>query len=143
MQEKRYKIGYTQGVFDMFHVGHLNLINNAKNYCDYLIVGINSNKLVEDYKKLTPHIDEEDRALIVKNIKAVDNVIIVNTLDKMEVYKTLKFDCIFIGDDWVQSVRWKNTVEQMSNVGVDVVFLPYTKKISSTELRKKLGENKL
>ena len=140
MQKKNYKIGYTQGVFDMFHVGHLNLINNAKDYCDYLIVGVNSDKLVEDYKKLTPNINEDDRALIVKNIKAVDETIIVDTLDKMEIYKTLKFDCIFIGDDWIQNSRWKNTVEEMRNIGVDVVFLPYTKKISSTQLRKKLGE---
>ena len=93
-----------------------------------------------DIKKLTPNINDDDRALIVKNIKAVDETIIVDTLDKMEIYKTLKFDCIFIGDDWIQNSRWKNTVEEMRNIGVDVVFLPYTKKISSTQLRKKLGE---
>ena len=139
MQQKRYKIGYTQGVFDMFHVGHLNLINNAKKYCDYLIVGVNSNKLVEEYKSLTPNISEDDRALIVENIKAVDKTVIVDTLDKMELYKKLKFECIFIGDDWIQNTRWKNTVEEMSAVGVDVVYLPYTKKISSTILRNRLN----
>lgn len=137
---KKYKIGYTQGVFDMFHIGHLNLIKNAKKNCEFLIVGVNSDSLVESYKHLKPNINENDRATIINNIKGVDKTIIVDTLDKKEIYNTIKFDCIFIGDDWINDARWQKTVEEMREIGVDVVFLPYTKKISSTALRKKLGE---
>ena len=81
-----YKIGYTQGVFDMFHIGHLRLINHAKEQCEFLIVGVNSDKLVEQYKKKTPIINELDRSEIVRNLKAVDKCEIVDTLDKVELY---------------------------------------------------------
>lgn len=139
MKKKKYKIGYTQGVFDMFHIGHLNLINNAKKYCDYLIVGVNSDELVFNYKNIHPTINQNDRMEIVRNIKAVDDAIIVGTLDKNEIHKIVEFDCIFVGDDWVNNIRWKNTVDDMQKIGVDVMFLPYTKDISSTILREKLG----
>ena len=131
----KYKIGYTQGVYDMFHIGHLNLINNAKNYCDYLIVGVNTDRLVQAYKNKTPVISETARAEIVKNIKAVDKCVLVDTLDKMQIFEKIKFDAIFAGDDWAENPRWKKTAEEMKCVGVDVVFLPYTKGISSTDLR--------
>ena len=96
---KKYKTGYTQGVFDMFHVGHLNLLNNAKEYCETLIVGVNSDKLVQNYKHKTPVINENDRMEIVRNIKSVDKVILADTLDKMEMLKKIHFDAIFIGSD--------------------------------------------
>ncbi|MFR5004097.1 MAG: adenylyltransferase/cytidyltransferase family protein [Thomasclavelia ramosa] len=134
---KRYKIGYTQGVFDMFHIGHLNLINEAKRYCDYLIVGVNSDQLVENYKKKTPIIVQENRRQIVENIKAVDQGVIATTLDKVEMWKQLKFDAIFIGDDWKNNKRWMNTQKELAIYGVDVVFLPHTDGISSTLLRTK------
>ncbi len=86
---KKYKVGYTQGVYDMFHIGHLNLLNHAKEYCDYLIVGINSDKLVEEYKKKHTVINEQERALIVSNIKAVDEVLIVDSLDKKTVSRAM------------------------------------------------------
>ena len=132
---KQYKKGYTQGVYDMFHVGHLNLINNAKKYCDYLIVGVNSDSLVEQYKHKTPVIKEEDRRTIVENIKSVDKAVIADTLDKIEQFKKLGFDAIFIGDDWKDNPRWVKTAKDLKEYGVDVVFLPYTHGISSTELR--------
>ena len=84
---KKYKIGYTQGVYDMFHIGHLNLINRAKEQCDYLIVGVNSDELVKAYKKKETVIKEQERAEIVRNLKAVDDCLIVDTLDKMEQHK--------------------------------------------------------
>lgn len=132
---KHYKIGYTQGAYDMFHIGHLNLINHAKEYCDYLIVGVNADKLIEDYKQKTPVISEIERQSIVNNIKAVDDCIITTTLDKIEMWKKLHFDAIFIGDDWKGNPRWEKTKVDLAKLGVDVIFLPRTEGISSTDLR--------
>lgn len=139
---KRYKIGYTQGVYDMFHIGHLNLINSAKQYCDYLIVGVNADELVQSYKNKVPVICQEDRRKIVENIKAVDKAVVVSTLDKVEIFKKLKFDAVFIGDDWKDSERWNKTELELSSYGIDVVYLPHTPDISSTELRT-VKENKV
>jgi len=135
---KKYRIGYTQGVFDMFHIGHLNLLNEAKKRCDILIVGVNSDELVKDYKNKEPIINQNDRRSIVENIKAVDKAIIVDTLDKFEIYKNIDFNAIFIGDDWKNNPRWLETKENFEKIDIDVVFLPYTKNISSTELRNKI-----
>lgn len=133
--EKHYKVGYTQGVFDMFHIGHLNLINNAKKHCDTLIVGVNSDDLVKAYKNKTPVICQEDRKTIISNLKAVDECQIVTTLDKVEIWKRLHYDAIFIGDDWKGNSRWEQTAKELAVYGVDVVFLSYTKGVSSTILR--------
>lgn len=133
--EKKVKIGYTQGVFDMFHVGHLNLLNNARSQCDYLIVGVNSDALVESYKHKTPVVCQQFRKVIVENIKAVGEAHIVDTLDKLEIRKDISFDVIFIGDDWKGSQRWSDTQEKLKAHGVEVVFLPYTQNVSSTLLR--------
>jgi len=132
---KKYKIGYTQGVYDMFHIGHLNVLNSAKEHCDYLIVGINSDKLVEKYKHKTPVICEQDRQTIVANIKAVDECVVVDTLDKVEAWNNLHFDAIFIGDDWKGNERWRKTEEELAPLGAEVVYLPHTEGISSTILR--------
>ncbi len=139
---KHYKIGYTQGVYDMFHIGHLNLINHAKEYCDYLIVGVNSDELVESYKQKRPVIGQEERRLIVANIKAVDECVIATTLDKTEIWNELHFDAIFIGDDWKGNPRWEQTKEDLAKVGADVVFLPHTDGVTSTMLRPE-AENKV
>lgn len=134
---KKYKIGYTQGVYDMFHIGHLNLINKAKQQCEYLIVGVNSDELVRAYKHKDTVIEEKERAEIVRNIKAVDECIIVEVLDKVELYKKLNFDVVFIGDDWYGNPRWMQTKAELTRFGVDVVFLPHTDGISSTMLKQK------
>ena len=132
---KKYEIGYTQGVYDMFHVGHLNLLNNAKKYCNILIVGVNADKLVQNYKHKTPVISENERRFIVENIKSVDKCIIVDTLDKVEMHKRVGFDVIFIGDDWKGNLRWIQTEKEMEDVGARVVYLPYTEGVCSTKLR--------
>ena len=137
---KKYKIGYTQGVYDMFHIGHLNLINHAKEQCDYLIVGVNSDELVKSYKNKETVINENDRAEIVRNIKAVDECVVVSTLDKEDILKKIKFDAIFIGDDWKGNQRWIETQKILSQYGVDVVFLPHTDGVSTTELRSEIGK---
>ena len=140
MQEERkhYKIGYTQGVYDLFHVGHLNLINHAKMYCDVLIVGVNTDSLVETYKGKSPVIPEEERRLIVENLKAVDHAVLVSTLDKEEILKKYPFEAVFIGSDWKGNERWNKTEEALRPYGVDVVYLPYTEGVSTTMLQKKM-----
>lgn len=136
-----YKIGYTQGVFDMFHIGHLNLINNAKKHCEKLIVGVNSDDLVKDYKKKIPVINENNRAEIVRNLKCVDKCVIVNTLDKVELMKKYKYDVVFIGDDWKGNDRWERTEQQLDKYGVKVVYLPHTPDVSSTDLREEVSNS--
>ena len=131
----RFKIGYTQGVFDILHIGHINLINHAKQYCDYLIVGINSDQLVLSYKHKTPIINEEDRKTIIENLKAVDECIVVDTLDKVKVLTEHHFDAIFIGDDWKGNMRWIKTEKDLAEFQVPVIYLPHTDGISSTILR--------
>ncbi len=130
-----YKIGYTQGVFDMFHIGHLHIINKAAEQCESLIVGVNSDTLVQDYKGKKTVIGQEDRAEIIRNLKSVDECVVVDTLDKVELYKRYGFDAVFIGDDWKGNERWLKTEEDLKQYGVDVVFLPHTPNISSTLLR--------
>lgn len=138
---KPYKIGYTQGVFDLFHIGHLNLLRKAKEQCDFLIVGVNSDELVEAYKHKTPVIPGDQRKEIVEAIRVVDQCILVDTLDKETIWKEHPFDAIFIGDDWKGNERWKKTEEQLSAHGAKVVYLKYTDGISSTALRQKISGN--
>lgn len=137
--EKKYKVGYTQGVYDMFHIGHLRLINNAKARCERLIVGVNSDALVEKYKHKTPVINEHDRREIVANIRAVDECVVSDTLDKVAMHEKLGFDAIFIGDDWKGNARWAQTERDLAAIGVDLVYLPHTQGISSTGLREVKG----
>jgi len=132
---KKYKIGYTQGVYDMFHIGHLNLINHAKELCDYLIVGVNSDRLVQSYKNKSPVISEDERVMIVSNIKAVDKSLLVDTLDKVKLSEEIEFNVVFIGDDWKGSARWEKASLDLAQKGIDVVFLPHTDGISSTILK--------
>ena len=132
---KKYKIGYTQGVFDMFHIGHLHLINSAAAQCEQLIVGVNTDRLVQEYKKKNPVIVEEDRAEIIRNLKNVAECVIVDTLDKVVLQKQLGFQVVFIGDDWKGNLRWEQTEQKLKPMGIDVVYLPHTPNISSTMLR--------
>ena len=133
-------IGYTQGTYDMFHIGHLNLIRNAKRHCDYLIVGVNKDDLVENYKNKRPIIPEKERLEIVRAIKFVDEAILVDTLDKKAIWDILQFDEIYIGDDWKGNPRWEQTGQVLDEVWAKLVYLPYTKDTSSTMLREKLKD---
>ena len=133
-------IGYTQGTFDMFHIGHLNLIKNAKRHCDYLGVGVKDDVMVESYKNKRPIVPVKERAEIIRAIKYVDEVVITSTLDKKEIWNQVRFDEIYIGDDWKGNARWEKTGEDMKELGVRLVFLPYTKDTSSTMLREKLKD---
>lgn len=134
MDGKKYKVGYTTGVFDLFHIGHLNLLRNAKDKCEFLIVGVSTDELVENYKHKTPVIPFEERKAIVEAIKYVDMVVPQTSMDKYEAWQTLKFDALFHGDDWKNSTMYNEIIEKFKATGVDVVFLPHTKGTSSTML---------
>lgn len=131
----KYRIGYTTGVFDVFHIGHLNVLRNAKNYCDYLIVGVSTDELVESYKNKTPVIPFEERKAIVEAIKYVDEVVAQTSMDKYKAWEKLHFNAIFHGDDWKGSNMYNEIERKLSAVGVDVVFLPHTQGTSSTMLK--------
>ncbi len=138
---KHYKRGYTAGVFDVLHVGHVKLIRNAKSYCDHLTVGVNSDELVMSYKNKYPIETLEERMEVISSIRYVDEVVPNHTLDKVEAYNLHHFDVIFIGDDWKGNDRWLETEKVLSKYGVDVIYLPHTDGISSTQVRQKLEEN--
>jgi len=131
-------IGYTTGVFDLFHIGHLNLLKNAKGLCDKLIVGVSTDEIVQ-YKNKTPVIPFEDRIEIVRSIKFVDIAIPQKNIDKYEAWNRLKFNRMFVGDDWYNSESWNSYEEKLSQVGVDIIYLPYTPDVSSTKISKTLN----
>lgn len=131
-------IGYTCGVYDLFHIGHLNLLKNAKGLCDKLIVGVSTDKLVE-YKHKHPVIPFEERIEIVRSCKFVDAAIPQEELDKYKMWEKLHFDILFVGDDWFNSPSWKEMEEKFSKVGVRVVYFPYTKGTSSTLINETLN----
>ena len=131
-------IGYTSGVYDLFHIGHLNLLKNAKGMCDKLIVGVTSDELVS-YKNKKAVIPHQDRMEIVRNIKHVDAVVPQYDMNKFEMWEKLKFDVMFVGDDWFASEKWKELDKQFSEVGVKIIYFPYTKGISSTLINEVLS----
>ena len=137
---KKYKIGYTTGVYDMFHIGHLNILKRAKEQCEHLIVGVSTDELVESYKHKTPIIPFSERIEIVKAIRYVDEVVPQTSMDKFAAWELLKFDALFHGSDWQNSDMYNKIIEQFSTVGVDVVFLPHTEGISSTLLSEVLHD---
>lgn len=132
------KIGYTTGVFDMFHVGHLNILRRAKEECDYLIVGVSTDELVESYKHKRPVIPFKERCAIVEAIRYVDEVIPQENRDKIAAFHTLDFDVMFVGDDWKGSELFSQVESYLKEHGASVCYIPYTKGTSSTILREKL-----
>jgi glycerol-3-phosphate cytidylyltransferase len=131
-------IGYTQGTYDMFHIGHLNLLRNAKRKCDYLIVGVNTDELIQSYKKKDAIVPLEERMAIVSSLRFVNEVIPRNSLDKKEICLKYHINKVFIGDDWKGNERWNQTEKELKPYGIEVVYLPYTQSTSSTLLREKL-----
>ncbi|MBQ6298436.1 MAG: adenylyltransferase/cytidyltransferase family protein [Selenomonadaceae bacterium] len=134
-------IGYTTGVYDLFHIGHLNLLKNAKGLCDKLIVGVAIDEIVT-YKPRKVIIPFKERIEIVRSIKYVDVAIPQESIDvdyKFEMWQKLHFDVIFTGDDWFGVKRWQDLEEKFKSVGVKVVYFPYTKGTSSTLINKTLA----
>ena len=127
-----YRIGYTTGVFDLFHIGHLNILQKAKEQCRYLIVGINSDELTMQYKDKTPVIPIEERVKIVRSIKCVDEVSVRDSLDKVEAWKEFHYNAIFQGSDWVNSKAYPGAKLFLEGHGCDIVLFDYTVTTSST-----------
>lgn len=138
MSNRKYNIGYTSGVFDMFHIGHLNILRSAKNLCDYLIVGVTTDDLCFKRKNKYPVISWHDRAEIVSALKYVDKVIPQENMDKLSVVKKYNVDVVFVGSDWKGSDSWNKYEKEFKEIGCDVVYLNHTDGISSTILRDKL-----
>ena len=133
-------IGYTTGVFDMFHIGHLNILHRAKQHCDYLIVGVSTDELCQSYKHKKPIVPYEERKSIVEAIRFVDEVVPQIDRDKFGAWKKLKFDVMFVGDDWKNSTLFNELETQFQKVGVSIQYFPYTQGTSSCELREKLNK---
>ena len=129
---KQYKIGYTTGVFDLFHIGHLNILKNAKDQCEYLIVGVSTDEVVEEYKHKKPIIPYGERFAIVEAIKYVDKVVAQTSMDKFAAWEKYHFNAIFHGDDWKGSSMYDEIEKKLDAVGCDMVFLPHTDGTSST-----------
>ena len=129
------KIGYTTGVFDLFHIGHLNILKRARLECDYLIVGITSDELSLSGKNQKPVIPFQERMEIVESIKFVEEVVPQTNYDKMEAWNNLKFDMMFVGDDWKGTDQWNIIEKDFSEYGVEIIYFPYTSHTSSTILR--------
>ena len=137
---KSYIIGFTSGVFDLFHIGHLNILKNAKSICDKLIVGVSTDDLVQTYKHKVPVIPFTERLEIVRSIKFVDSVVAQDNMDKMVLWEKLKYDIMFVGDDWQKTEKWQEIENKFEIVGVKIVYFPYTKGTSSTKINNILDD---
>ena len=131
-------IGYTAGVYDLFHIGHLNLLKNAKGMCDKLVVGVTVDELVL-YKGKKAMIPYSDRAEIVRSIKYVDAVVPQNDMDKLKMCKKLGASYLFVGDDWYGTEKWQKYEKEFSDAGIKIIYFPYTKGISSTKITEALS----
>ena len=134
--KKKYKIGYTSGVYDLFHIGHLNLLKRAKKMCDYLIVSVSTDELVMEYKNKKPVINFNNRLAIIASIKYVDLAVPQLNRNKIEAYHKYKFDAIFVGSDWKGSKLWNNLEKDLNKYNSEVVYFNYTKGTSTTEVKK-------
>ena len=135
---KKYKIGYTTGVFDLFHIGHLNILKRAKEHCEYLIVGVSTDECVRTYKQKIPVIPFEDRSAIVAAIRYVDRVVPQISMNKLDALKEYKFDVMFHVDDWKNSDMYNEIEQNFKEHNVDLIFLPHTNGVSSTEIVNKI-----
>ncbi len=130
-------VGYTTGVFDLFHVGHVRVLRNAKAMCDRLIVGVTNDELVS-YKNKRSVIPFEERLEIVQSCKYVDLAVEQATMDKMDAFRRYKFNIMFVGDDWYKTDKWQSIDTEMREKRVRVIYFPYTKTTSSTLINQTL-----
>lgn len=130
-----FDVGYSSGVFDMFHVGHLNLLRRARNHCRHLVVGVASDEYVEYLKGRPPVVPCDERIDIISALGIVDEVVIDRSENKLAVWQQRPFDAIFKGTDWEGTPRGYRLESAMSGVGVAVVYFPYTRHTSSSMLR--------
>lgn len=135
---KKYKIGYTTGTFDLFHVGHLNILEKSKEMCEHLIVGVSTDEVVYGYKHKHPVIPFDDRMKIVKAIRYVDEVVPQTSMDKFQAWEKLQFDVMFHGDDWKGSALYNEYEKKLKDVGVGIVFIPHTEGVSSSIIKEEV-----
>ena len=140
MEKNKYKIGYTTGVYDMFHIGHLNILRRAKDMCETLVVGVTTDELCYSRKQKYPVINQEERKAIVEAIKFVDKVVYQEDMEKVRPVKELGADAVFVGSDWKGSDAWNQYEKEFAEVGCTVVYLDHTDGISSSILREKLNK---
>lgn len=133
-------IGYTTGVFDMFHIGHLNILRRAKEQCDYLIVGVSTDELVQHDKHKTPIIPFHERRAIVEAVRYVDKVVPQQDKNKFGAWERYRFHKMFVGSDWKGTPQWEAFERQFAPIGVEIVYLQHTNGISSTILRDRLNK---
>jgi glycerol-3-phosphate cytidylyltransferase len=133
------RIGYAAGAFDLFHVGHLNILRHAKSQCDYLIAGVVSDEMLRETKGISPVIPLAERLEIVRNIRYVDEARAEVVPDKLETWRDVRFDVFFKGDDWRGTEKGHRLEREFAAVGVEVVYFPYTVSTSSTALRRALA----
>lgn len=138
MEQKKYKIGYTTGVFDMFHIGHLNVLSRAKERCDYLIVGVTTDALCFERKKKYPIINEAERMEIVSAIRYVDKVVQQLDMNKVDAVKKYNVDIVFVGSDWKGSEEWNQYEKEFAKYNCAVCYLDHTDGVSSSILREKI-----
>ena len=131
-------IGYTTGVYDLFHIGHLNLFKNAKGMCDRLVVGVTVDELVA-YKGKQAMIPFEDRIEIVRSCKYVDAAVPQYDMDKLSACKKLGAKLLFVGDDWYGTNKWEEYEKQFTEAGIQIIYFPYTRGISSTKITEALN----
>ena len=134
-------IGYTAGVYDLFHIGHLNLLKNAKGMCDKLIVGVTTDDLVS-YKGKNAMIPFEDRIEIVRSCKYVDAAVPQYDMNKLEACKKLGATILFVGDDWYSTEKWREYEREFEENGIKIVYFPYTKGVSSTKITEALRKTR-
>ena len=140
IMEKKYKLGYNTGVFDMFHIGHLNIIRRAKEQCERLVVGVTTDELCFLRKHKHPIINENERMAIVEAIRYVDKVVLQSDMEKIRPVKELGADVVFVGSDWKGTEAWNRYEKEFAAVGCDVVYLSHTDGISSSILREKIAK---
>ena len=131
-------VGFTAGTFDMFHIGHLNLLRRASEHCDQLIVGVSTDELVEQHKHKRPVVPFEERVEIIAAMRFVDAVTVQDTMDKLVTWERVGFDRLFVGDDYLGSDMWRRFETEFPKRGVDIMYFPYTGHTSSTLLREHL-----
>lgn len=132
------RVGYAAGAFDLFHVGHLNILRHAKSQCDYLIAGVVSDEMLELSRGVRPVVPLAERLEIVSQIGYVDQAVAETLPDKLDTWRQIGFDVFFKGDDWRGTAKGRALEERFAAVGVEVVYFPYTVHTSSTALRQAL-----
>ncbi|MDR0221110.1 MAG: adenylyltransferase/cytidyltransferase family protein [Lachnospiraceae bacterium] len=133
-----YEVGYTSGTYDLFHIGHLNLLKKAKEYCRHLIVGVSTDELIRSYKFMDPITPFNERLEIIKAIRYVDEAVPQHELDKIPAFEKYHYNVLIIGDDWKGTTSWDGYEKEKKRLGFEIIYLPYTKSISSTLIKEKI-----